>query len=70
VLAELSGECGEILYEDDCLRAVRQAASAARGMEGSEQEAVRDRLAQIAADNPGQAARIREVAAEAGLPIG
>lgn len=70
VLAELSGECGEIVYEDDCLRAVRQAASAARGMEGSEQEVVRDRLARIAADNPGQAVRIREAAAEAGLPIG
>ncbi len=70
VLAELSAECGEIIYEDDCLWVVRQAASASEGMGSAEREAVRNRLSQIVADNPGQAGRIREAAAAAGLSIG
>jgi len=69
VLAELSGGCGEIVYEADCLRAVRGAAAAAGALTDAEQQGVRTRLMEIIAAHPNQAARIREVAAEAGLRI-
>ena len=69
VLAELSGGCGEIVYEADCLRAVRGAAAAAGDLTEAEQQGVRTRLMEIMVAHPNQAARIREVAAEAGLRI-
>jgi hypothetical protein len=69
VLADLSGECGEIVYEDDCLRAIRGAAGAAGDLSAAEQQGVRTRIMEIMTAHPNQAARIREVAAEAGLRI-
>ncbi len=69
VLAELSAACGEIVYEADCLAAVRQAASAAGSMGDADRGQVVSRLEQIVQANPGQASRIREVAGEAGLSI-
>lgn len=66
-LADLIAACGEIVYESDCLIAVREAA---RGMSEADREGVRESLAEIVANNPGQAARIREVAGEEGLEIG
>ncbi len=70
VLAELSGGCGEIVYEADCLRAVRGAAAAAGSLTDAEQQGVRARLMEIVTAHPNQAARIREVAAETGLRLG
>jgi 2-keto-3-deoxy-L-rhamnonate aldolase RhmA len=69
VLSELTASCGEMVYEEDCLSAVRQAAGAAVEMTETERRQVRDRLARVATDNPGQASRIRDAAAEAGLGI-
>ena len=66
-LADLIAACGEIVYESDCLIAVREAA---RGMSEADREGVRESLAEIVANNPGQAARIREVAGKEGLEIG
>ncbi len=69
VLANLTADCGEIVYEADCLNAVRQAAGAAGDLSAPERQGVRTRLMEIIADNPSRAARIREVAAETGLPL-
>jgi 2-keto-3-deoxy-L-rhamnonate aldolase RhmA len=69
VLANLTADCGEIVYEADCLNAVREAAGAAGDLSAPERQGVRTRLMEIIADNPSRAARIREVAAEAGLPL-
>jgi 2-keto-3-deoxy-L-rhamnonate aldolase RhmA len=69
VLADLTAACGEIVYEADCLSAVRAAASAAGNLTAPEQQGLRTRLMELATANPGQAERIREVAAEAGLRI-
>ncbi len=69
-LADLSAECGEIIYEADCLRAVQQAASAAQRMERAQQDQVRARLQQIVSANPARESRIVEAAGEAGLEIG
>jgi 2-keto-3-deoxy-L-rhamnonate aldolase RhmA len=69
VLANLTANCGEIVYEDDCLSAVREAASSSGGLTAAEQQGVRTRLMELMAANPSQAARIREVAAGAGLSI-
>lgn len=70
VLADLSGGCGEIVYEDDCLRAVRGAAGAAGALSAAEQQGVRTRIMELMAAHPNQAASIREAAAGAGLQIG
>ena len=70
MLADLSGGCGEIVYEDDCLRAIRGAAGAAGALSAAEQQGVRTRIMEIMTAHPSRAARIREVAAAAGLPIG
>ena len=70
VLADLSGGCGEIVYEDDCLRAVRGAAGAAGDLSAAEQQGVRTRIMEIMMAHPSRAARIREVAEGAGLSIG
>ena len=69
VLANLTADCGEIIYEGDCLNAVREAAGMAGAMSASEQQGVRTRLMEIMEANPSQAARIREVARGAGLAL-
>ncbi len=69
VLANLTAVCGEIIYEADCIDAVQEAAGVAGDLSAAERQGVRTRLMEIIADNPSRAARIREVAAEAGLPI-
>ena len=69
VLANLTSECGEIVYEADCLDAVRAAARATEDLTEPEQQEVRTRLMELMAAHPGQAARIREVAAGAGLAL-
>lgn len=70
LIANLTAACGEIIYEADCLNAVREAASATRGMAEQERDAVRESLSEIVADNPGQAVRIREAAGDEGISIG
>ena len=69
LLAELTAQCGSITYEDDCYSAVRSAASGASGMSDAEQGQVVRRLREIMGNNPNQAARIGEIAADAGLSV-
>ena len=69
LLANLTAECGSITYEADCYAAVEAAASAAGSLEGSDRDLIVSRLGAVAAANPNQAARIREIAAGAGLEV-
>lgn len=67
MLAGLNAACGNMVYEEDCLSAVREAAAGAQGLAAPERDRIRARLEQIAGDNPGQAARVREILEAAGL---
>ena len=69
VLANLTAECGSITYEADCHAAVASAAAAAGSMSDSDQAQISRRVREIVAANPGQAARIREIAADGGLDV-
>ena len=69
LLADLSAACSEIVYEADCLNAVRRAAGAAGDLSAAERQGVRTRLMEFVTAHPSQAARIREVAAGAGLRL-
>ncbi len=69
VLAEVTADCGEIVYEADCLNAVREAAEMAGELSAAERQGVRTRLMEIITANPNLAARIREAASEAGLRV-
>lgn len=69
LLANLSAECGSITYEADCYAAVESAASAAGSLSDADRGLVEGRLGEIAAANPNQAARIREIAAAGGLEV-
>ena len=69
LLANLSAECGSITYEADCYAAVESAASAAGSLSDGDRGLVEGRLGEIAAANPNQAARIREIAAAGGLEV-
>ena len=69
LLAELTAQCGSITYEDDCYAAVRNAAGAAGDLSEAEQAQVVRRLREIMGNNPNQADRIGEIAAEAGLSV-
>ena len=70
LLAELTAQCGSITYEADCYASVQIAATTARAMSAGEQAQVSQRLREIIAANPNHAARIREIAARAGLALG
>ena len=69
LLANLQAECGSITYEADCFAAVEAAASAAGSLSDEDRGLVVGRLGAIAAANPNQAARIREIAAGGGLEV-
>lgn len=69
LLANLTAECGSITYEADCYAAVEAAASAAGSLSDEDRELMVSRLGAIAAANPNQAARIREIAAGGGLEV-
>jgi 2-keto-3-deoxy-L-rhamnonate aldolase RhmA len=69
LLAELTAQCGSITYEDDCYAAVRNAAGAAGDLSDAEQAQIVRRLREIMGNNPNQAGRIGEIAAEAGLSV-
>ena len=69
LLANLTAECGAITYEDDCYAAVREAATAVSSMSEAEQGQVSRRVREVMGANPGQAARIREIATRAGLSL-
>ena len=69
LLANLTAECGSITYEADCHAAVRDAATAARAMSADQQAQVVRRLREIVGANPTHAARIREIASQAGLTV-
>jgi 2-keto-3-deoxy-L-rhamnonate aldolase RhmA len=70
IVAALTGACGTIVYEADCYAAVEQAATAAQEVSAAERDTIVASLAEIAGRNPAQAARIREIAEQAGLPLG
>ncbi len=69
LLANLTAECGSITYEADCYAAVEAAASAAGSLSDADRELMVSRLGAIAAANPNQAVRIREIAAGGGLEV-
>ena len=69
LLANLQAECGSITYEADCYAAVEAAASAAGSLSDDDRGLVVGRLGAIAAANPNQAERIREIAAGGGLEV-
>ena len=69
LLANLTAECGSITYEADCYAAVEAAASAAGSLSDDDRGLLVGRLGAIAAANPNQAARIREIAAGGGLEV-
>ena len=69
LLANLTAECGSITYEADCFAAVEAAASAAGSLSEEDRGLIVGRLGAIAAANPNQAARIREIAAGGGLEV-
>ena len=69
LLAELTAQCGAITYEADCYAAVEHAASGVQAAPAAERAQVVRRLRDIMGANPGQAARIAEIAAQAGLPL-
>ena len=70
LLGDLTAQCGSITYEADCYAAVEKAATAANTMSAAEQAQVGRRFLEIIAANPGHSARIREIAARAGLTLG
>ena len=69
LLAELTAQCGSITYEDDCYAAVRNAAGGAEGLSEDERAQIVRRLREIMGNNPNQADRIGEIAAEVGLNV-
>ena len=69
LLANLTAECGAITYEADCYAAVERVATAAGSMSADEQAQIGRRLREVMGVNPGQAARIREIASGAGLTV-
>ena len=69
LLADLTAQCGSITYEDDCYSAVRNAASGAGDLSEAERAQIVRRLHEIMGNNPNQAGRIGEIAAEAGLAV-
>ena len=70
LLGNLTAECGSITYEADCYAAVEKAATAVSTMSAAEQAQVGRRLREIMGANPSHSARIREIAARAGLTLG
>ena len=69
LLADLNASCGTITYEADCFAVVQRVVGAARNLPAAERTNIARRLADIVARNPGQAARIREIATQGGLPL-
>ncbi len=70
IVADLTAQCGSIVYEADCFAAVEDAMAAASDLPAEEQAAIGDSLAEIVANNPNQADRIREIVEASGVAIG
>ena len=70
LLAELTAQCGAITYEADCYAAVESAAAGVQDAVEAERAQVVRRIREVMGANPGQAARIGEIAAGAGLTLG
>jgi 2-keto-3-deoxy-L-rhamnonate aldolase RhmA len=69
LLSDLTGACGSITYEADCFAVVQRVVDAAPRLAATERTEVVRRLTEIASRNPGQAARIREIAARGGITL-
>jgi hypothetical protein len=69
LMGNVSAACGEMVYEADCLAAVRAAAARSGSLPSSEREAIRALLLETVSDHPAQAAAIREASAQAGLRL-
>lgn len=68
--ADISGECGRIVYEADCYAAVERALAAAEGLPKGELTAIGTTLSEVIAANPNQADRIREIVSQSGVEVG
>jgi len=69
LLADLTAHCTTITYEADCHASVRGAATAAVDLPPGPRAQIVEGLLRIVERNPGQADRVREVSAEAGLRL-
>ncbi|MQA91427.1 MAG: hypothetical protein GEU90_14575 [Gemmatimonas sp.] len=67
LVANLTAECGTIVYEADCLASVNNAAAGAAALPEAQRGELLAALRQIAADNPSVAERISEIVTGAGL---
>lgn len=65
-LADVSAQCGTIVYEADCYAAIQKALAASKDMSTEEQDALRTSLTEIVGKNPNHAARIRELVTQSG----
>ena len=68
--ADISAECGRIVYEADCFAAVERALAAAEGLSEEELSAIGTTLSEVIAANPNQADRIREIVSQSGVEVG
>ena len=69
IVADLTSQCGSIVYEADCFAAVEDAMAAAADLPAEELAAIGESLAAIVSDNPNHADRIREIVTGSGVAI-
>lgn len=67
--AAIRGECGQIVYEEDCFGAIRDALGSTDGMSEEDLEPIRSTLAEVIDNNPAHAERLRELVGEAGFDL-
>ncbi len=70
MLASITAECGQIVYEADCHAAVARALAAVKDKPDADLEAIRTSLTEVISGNPEQADRIRELVTESGVDVG
>jgi 2-keto-3-deoxy-L-rhamnonate aldolase RhmA len=67
LVADLTAQCGTIVYEGDCLAAVGRAIAGSLRLQEADRAPVVAALRQVAADNPSISRQINDVAQRAGL---
>ncbi len=69
LLGEVAAQCGELVYEADCLAAVRAAAGAAGNLPTGEVARIREALESVIQAHPSIGDAVRQAAEEVGLPL-
>ena len=67
LLAAIESDCAMIIYEEDCIAAVRRAAEGAADLDEGDRQQVADRIAELVETNPNLATQIRRITDQAGL---